>query len=227
MGIAAALVAVALTITTQNVRYTLPPEAAHHDLNQAAQHSSIVFAQEMGLRQAYRFAPPGFGTSQFRGIRQGDCATYWKRSVWHPHNQWIVQLSHAPVRAGTRYALVVILRSEEHEVATVCLHSLARPGSSPARRAAYRHSMARVSTLLTYLSAHHRHVIVGGDWNRGWPQRHQFAHFGSVRPPSATGPHGGTIDYFQSRRMVPTGIRVLHHTRSDHNGVREHFRLLR
>lgn len=226
MNLASAIVAVALTITTQNVRVGMPPSAAHHDINQAAEKSSVVFTQEMGLRRAFRFAPHGWGTSHFSGIRRGDCATYWNKAVWHRVGSWTRQLTYANFRAGHRFALITVLRGRGTTLATVCVHSITSSMASVHRRAVFRRGMHRLARVLYLLRERHSHVVVGGDWNRAWSNRARFPGFTSVKPSRPTGGHG-FIDYFYWNR--PTDyrwLRVISNTRSDHDGLRAHLRLL-
>lgn len=223
MNLAAAVAVAALTITTQNVRVGMPPPAAHHDIDQAAERSSIVFAQEMGLRRAARFAPDGWGTSHFTGIRRGDCATYWDRKVWHRMSSWTRQLTFASFRAGHRFALVTVLRGKGTTLATVCVHSITK-SLSAARRPVFARGMHRLSRVIHLLRYRYSHVVVGGDWNRTWPHRARFKGFRSTEPQRATGAGGGRVDYFYWARGDQTGLRVIGHTRSDHNGVRLHLR---
>ena len=226
MNLAGAVVAIALTITTQNVRVGMPPDHAHHDINQAAQNSSVVITQEMGLRRASRFAPSGWGTAHVAGLRQGDCATYWDRAVWRERSHWVRQISNAPFRAGTRYLLVTTLRHVQAPhvtLAAVCVHSITR---SEHRRPVFIRAMGKVNATLQNLSVNHRYVVVGGDWNRIWSQRARFPGFRSVSPLRATGPKGGRVDYFEwSRHVGLRGERIIGNTFSDHNGVRMHLRL--
>ena len=201
MNLAAAVVAAVLTITTQNVRVGLPPPAVHHDINQAAQHSSIVFTQEMGERRAARFAPKGWGTAHHAGLRQGDCATYWDRSVWKERRSFVTLLTDAPFKAGLRYALTTVLHLRGDPTVTmaaVCVHMITK---SIPRRAWYARGMDRLRALLTRM------------------ERYPY---GSKEPPSATGGRGGRVDYFWWQRLNIDyrSIRVIHHTFSDHNGVR-------
>ena len=221
MNLAAAVVAAVLTITTQNVRVGLPPPAVHHDINQAAQHSSIVFTQEMGERRAARFAPKGWGTAHHAGLRQGDCATYWDRSVWKERRSFVTLLTDAPFKAGLRYALTTVLHLRGDPTVTmaaVCVHFL--PTTIP-RHVWFDRGMDRLRALLHRMEQY-PYVVVGGDWNRVWPKRARIAGYGSKEPPSATGGRGGRVDYFWWQRLNIDyrSIRVIHHTFSDHNGVR-------
>jgi hypothetical protein len=69
--------------------------------------------------------------------------------------------------------------------------------------------------------------VVGGDWNRGWSHRARFTGFASVKPPRPTGGHG-FIDYFywDHPQVNYRWLRVISDTRSDHDGLRAHLRLL-
>ena len=224
MNLLGAVVGIALTITTQNVRVGLPPPEAHHDINQAAAHSSIVFTQEMALRDVQRFAPSGWGSAHFSGLRRGDCATYWNRSVWTRVNAWTVPLTWAGFRAGHRFALVTILRGHGLTLAVVCVHSITH-STRPARRPVFARGMARLNVVLQRLRTKYP-VVVGGDWNRGWTQRARFTGFRSVETHGTTSGGGGHIDYFEWSPRVRFGSqRVIGHTFSDHNGVRLHLRL--
>lgn len=218
-----------VTITTQNVRVGMPFAHVRHDIEQAAEHSSIVLTQEQGERRARDFAPSGWGTAHFGGVRRGDCATYWDRDDWRFDGARTKQLTYAPFRAGHRFALLVNLHARlapHTHVSVICVHLITK---TMLRRLVFRRGMRRLGVMLRFIEAHHPygHVIVGGDWNRGWPRRARFDGFGSWQPPRATGHHGGRIDYFeqQSRRVVPMRIRVIGGTFSDHNGVRMRFAL--
>lgn len=216
-AIAAATLAV-LALTTQNVRQGLPPDQARHDIHQAAARSSVVVTQEMGRRQASHFAPGGWGTAHFRGLRRGDCATYWQRSSWrivgHPQ---LRQLTYAPFRAGHRFALATVLRGHGTRVAVVCVHLITRWLD---RRAVYAAGMRRLGHWLTQLRQRWPHVVVGGDWNRPWDRRASFAGFTSEPPSKATGPLGGRIDYLDWHQASWRSSQVVGHTFSDHQGFR-------
>ena len=222
MNLAGVLVALVLTVTTQNVRVGMSPEHSHHDINQAAAHSSILFTQEMGLRRAARFAPQHWGTSHHAGLRQGDCATYWDRRVWSERRSYITRLTHAPFRAGTRYALTTILHLRGHPgvtIGAVCVHMITK---SLARRAVYANGMDRLRAMMSRIPYR---VVVGGDWNRTFPRRAPLSGFRTLGPHRPTGVHGGRIDYIWGRDARPRHIRVIGHTWSDHNGVRYQFRI--
>jgi hypothetical protein len=225
VNLAGALVALVLTVTTQNVRLTLPPDQAHHDINQAAQGSSVLFTQEMGARDAATFAPDGWGHAHVMGGAVGDCATFWDQAVWRSSGHRLVRLTHASFRAGSRYALVTILHKRGDPTVTlaaVCAHMITK---SLARRRVYSRGMRRLHTLLVHLERF-SYVVVGGDWNRDWHQRVRLSGFQSAMPPATT--HDTRrIDFFYwySKFTSGAGIRVLHHTFSDHNGVRMNLRL--
>ena len=180
-----------------------------------------MFTQEMGLRRAARFAPARWGTVHHAGLRQGDCATYWDRRVAERAASFVTLLTNAPFRAGLRYALTSVLRLRGNPTVTmaaVCVHMITKTLS---RRAVYRPRNDRLHDLLVRMERY-PYVVVGGDWNRVWPKRVRIAGYGSKEPPSATGGRGGRIDYFWWQRLNIDyrSIRVIHHTFSDHNGVR-------
>jgi endonuclease/exonuclease/phosphatase family metal-dependent hydrolase len=227
--VAATVAALTMTLTTQNVRVGMPPDHVHHDINQAAAHSSVLFTQEMGLRHARRFAPRGWGTAHFAGIRRGDCATYWDRREWRLVKAWPVPVTWATFRAGHRWALVTVLRGHGTTVAAVCVHMVTRARSRPM---AYGNGTERLAALVDRLRARHRHVVIGGDWNLPyrygprhrypWPvmPRHGMS---SMRPPRPTGSngHGGRIDYvWTARGMRQVGSHIIGNTYSDHQGNR-------
>lgn len=221
MNVSGAVVALILTITTQNVRQGMPPPEARHDIHQAAVNSSVLFTQEMGQRRAARFAPAGWGTAHHAGLRQGDCATYWDNSVWREQRNFLTLLTNAPFRAGTRYALTTILHLRGDPTVTmaaVCVHMVTR---SLTRRTVYAHGMDRLRALLDRM-AKYPYVVVGGDWNRVWSKRARVAGYSSKEPPAPTGTHGGRIDYFWWQRLNIDyrSIRVIGHTYSDHQGLR-------
>lgn len=213
--------AVPIGVTTQNVRVGLPRAQAHHDIAQAAQNSSVVFTQEMGLRRARNFAPQGWGVAHFAGLRQGDCATYWDRDIWVKQRAYTTLLTNAPFRAGTRYALTTILhmRNTHTTVAFVCVHMITK-SVWPSRRPVYARGINRLRTMISHIQWP---VVVGGDWNRNWPQRVAIPGLHTTRPPVATGPRGGRIDYMWWRGVKYAAKRVIHRTFSDHNGFRVHL----
>ena len=221
MNLAVAVVVTVLTITTQNVRAGMPPERVRHDVHQAAEQSSVVFTQEMFYRRAAAFAPSGWGTAHHAGNRKGDCATYWDRSRWRERRSFVTLLTNAPFHTGLKYALTTVLHLRGHPrvtMAAVCVHMMTR---SIPRRAWYARGMDRLRDLLSRLDRY-PYVVVGGDWNRGWPQRARIAGYDSKKPPEATGGQGGRIDYFWWQRLNIDyrSIRVIGHTFSDHNGTR-------
>lgn len=228
MRASVALALAAFTITTQNVRVTLPPREATHDIRQAARHSSVVMTQEMKHRQAWRFRPAGWGSSHapsmpgVRRIDRGDCATYWDRSRWHKLRAYAVPITYAPFKHGHRWALVTILRSVPRpavRLAVVNVHMVTRTLD---RRAVFARGVSRLRALVAVLRAEIGPVVVGGDWNRRYLLRARFRGLDSQRPPRGTIPNGGRIDYvFTTGRVA--GVRVIGRTYSDHNGVR--FRL--
>jgi endonuclease/exonuclease/phosphatase family metal-dependent hydrolase len=237
-GLAAALAALSLTVTTQNVRVGLPADQVRHDVGLASRHSTIVLTQEMRGRHARFYAPAGWGAAQLgRGMR-GDCATYWKRSAWELRRAWLVPLTRATFLRGHRWALVTVLRGAQATVVTVCLHMAPRALD---RRPSYRHGMAQLAALVDRLRRHWRYVLVGGDWNRAWGADHSQRLVGfpavalprhgmrSWAPPRATGPKGGRPDYFywRSPAIRATSLHVIGHTFSDHQGARIHLRLAR
>ena len=158
-----AAVALVVALATQNVQQGLPPAAARYDIGRAAAGSSVVLTQEMGLRRAAAFAPPGWRVAHKNGLRRGDCATYSDAALWRPGATWTRQLTYARFRAGHRFALVTILhglgRYAGTTLATVCVHLITRPRERPAVE---RAGVARLAALLAALETRHAHVIVGG-----------------------------------------------------------------
>lgn len=217
-----------VTVTTQNVRVGMTPRHSHHDIDQAAEHSSVVLTQEMGLRRARTYAPHGWGTAHFPGVRRGDCATYWDRARWRLIHTWTRQITFADFRAGRRFVLATTLRGvgpyQDKRLAVVCVHSITR-SLLASRQPVFDAGMHRLGQLLAAVHTRYRHVLVGGDWNRGWPLRHRFPTMRSVAPYRSTGAKGGRIDYFQWTRhaLGYTGQRIIGHTWSDHNGTRVHL----
>jgi len=206
-------------ITTQNVRYSLPPVQARHDIRQAAGRGSVLFTQEMGRRQARRFAPAGWGVAHAAGTYRGDCATFYRRDVWRLRRAYVVRVVNVDTRRpsnGHRWALVTVLTGAE-TMAAVCIHMPTHSVS----RAVYRAGIGRVRTLLRRLSTRYRHVAIGGDWNNRYGTRARFRGFVSRRPPAGTGARGGRVDYVYVRRPARVAhISILRRTFSDHNGVR-------
>jgi hypothetical protein len=219
-----------VTVTTQNVRVGMSPAHSRHDILQAAQHSSVLVTQEMGKRVARRYAPPGWGTAHFAGLRRGDCATYWNRDMWRLHHAWTRIITWASFRAGHRFVLATTLRGvgpyQGKRLAVVCVHSITR-SETAARRPVFNRGMDRLGDLLSALRSRYRYVVVGGDWNRIWSKRRQFAGMGSVSPSRSTGPKGGRVDYFEwtTPAMRYAGERIIGNTYSDHNGTRVHLKL--
>ena len=216
----AAPAASAVTVTTQNVKYTLPPAQAHHDINQAAEFSSILFTQEMGLRHARAFAPKGWGTAHAKGVHRGDCATFWDRDRWRLVRWRTFTTSNGSFRNGHRFGLVTVLRDSATEIATICVHMPTGWRTSSQRRIAYADGMANVRAVAHRLVDRYHRVVVGGDWNRIWGRRAPLSGFRTRRPPQGTG--HGTIDYFWWHGARFVRQRVIGHTYSDHQGVRLH-----
>jgi len=118
-------------ITTQNVRYTLPPVQARHDIRQAANRGSVLFTQEMGRRQARRFAPAGWGVAHAAGTYRGDCATFYRRDVWRLRRAYVVRVVDVATRRpsnGHRWALVTVQRARRQWRPSV---STCQPIASP------------------------------------------------------------------------------------------------
>lgn len=212
-AVAAGLAAVSLTITTQNVRHTLPADQAHHDIAQAAQRSAVLVTQEMGGRRAARFAPAGWGTAHAGLGRRGDCATYWRRDTWHLLRSRTVAL---PLH---RWALVTVLGHQGARLAVVCVHM-------PTRRertwADYRHAIARLRTLAGHLRTG-QPVVLAGDWNQAWGQR-LLRDWRSARPPQVTLGHRRTDFAYWCAPLRRHSITTLGHTYSDHQAVRVQLR---
>ena len=207
-------------ITTQNVRVTLPPAQARHDVRQAAARGSVLFAQEMGRRGAGRFRPAGWGSAQAAGPFRGNCATFYNRHVWRLRSWRAVRLldenlpAHPP--QGHIWALVTVLTGAE-TLAGVCVHM-------PTKRAGdgvYAPALRRLRALLARLSSRYPRVVVGGDWNRDYSRRPALAGFRAARPPAPTHSPGVRIDYIYAHRPAHIArVRVIGRTYSDHNGVR-------
>lgn len=219
------------TIGTQNVRNTLPPLRARHDLRQTADGASILLAQEMQRRRASWYAPAGWGATHYRGrgirLNRGDCATYWDRSRWTLVRSYPYQLTYAdyPGGHGRRWALVTILRGHGETIAAVCVHMLTRALDRPL---VYRHGVARLHALTARLAQSFR-VVVGGDWNLGhpWDERtrlvgfpaaafHAWSSRATVRRTTAR----ARLDYFYWSGFTFRHIARISPTYSDHDGVR-------
>jgi len=215
----------ALTLTTQNVRVTLPPHEAAHDIRQAAQHSSVVLTQEMGRRDAARFAPAGWGTAHRSGVRRGDCAAYWDRSRWHRVRAYAVPLTWATFRAGHRWALVTVLRGQGITWAAVCVHMVTNGVRHPI---AARNGTRRLMAALAALRGRGLPVVVAGDWNMTWAEtRTRWGYPPRVLSPRFRAVPRSRIDWAAWSRP---GVRLdrwrtVRHTYSDHNGVRVRLRL--
>lgn len=207
------LAALALVVATQNVRVTLPPPEAQHDIRQAAAgRTSIVLTQEMGRRAAWKYRPAGWGSAHFPyGVRRADCATYFDRARWRKVSAWPRQISYAPFVAGHRWALITVLRDRSSgvRVATVCVHLITR---TLARSAVFERSTDRLRAIVGRLRARYGAVVVGGDWNRPWRQRAPF--LGCRTLPARA------VDYIWGCGVQPMGSRAIRHTYSDHDGVR-------
>ena len=221
--LAATIAAVALTITTQNVRVGLPPPAVHHDIDQAAVHSSVVLTQEMGKRRAAQVRPsrlghlappPGSGRATARPTGTGTCGTDRATSV-RP-------ITWASFRAGHRFAQVTTLRGRGTTLAVVWVHSITR---SLERTGTFNRGMVRLGRVLHRLEQRNEHVVVGGDWNRVYPSGTGSPGSPRSHPARPTGPRGGRVDYLYWHHARHTGDRVITGTRSDHNGFRVHLRL--
>jgi hypothetical protein len=220
VGLSLAAPASAVTVTTQNVRRGLPLAEARHDIRQAAEFSSVVFTQEMHNRRASRFAPARWGASHYGPGSRGDCATFWDRDVWRLVSSWPVRISHEPFRAGTRWALVTVLRRvgrPDIRLAAVNVHLFTHTVFRPR---AWRRAMARIRDVGERLVARYPAVVMGGDWNRTWGRRATFPGFVSAEPPRRTGPKGGRVDYVFWHGLRFRGIRVIGGTFSDHEGTR-------
>lgn len=222
-----------IAVATQNVRYTLGPVHARHDVRDAAARSSIVFAQEFGLRRASRFAPTGWGTVHYPGLRRGDCATFYDRATWRRVRSWPIQLTRAPFRAGTRWAVVTILRDHAgRTLATINVHLITRARH---RRAVYRHGIARLDRVASQL-AQRSPVVIGGDWNlphawdlrtrlRGFPARTFLPEWRTAATPRLT-TRRARLDYFYATRdLRVVRISRIGNTYSDHDGARVVLRL--
>lgn len=218
----------AFTITTQNVKVGMTPAHSRHDIDQAAEHSSIVITQEMDYRAGRDYHPSGWGWAHHgpRGSDRGDCETFWDRAVWRVEKSWVTPISFESFRHGHRWALTTILKNRvsKDELAMVCVHLFTK---TMIRRAAYVRAHNHIAPLLQSLKQHYPYVVIGGDWNRNWKDRMRFTGFASRMPPHPTGGNGkgGRIDYFQwwKRTLGTTSGRVIGNTYSDHQGFRVHF----
>jgi hypothetical protein len=220
----------AVTISTQNVRRTLPPLEARHDLRQAARGSTIVVAQELFARRAPWLAPPGWGTAHRRGPR-GDCATFWDRSVWRARRSYPVQLTDAdfPGGHGHRWALVTILHRPDRTIAVVCVHMITH---ARARPIVYRAGIRRLRQLAVNL-AQRFPVIIGGDWNvpHPWDVRTKLRGFPVAAFPGWQSratvrrtTRESRPDWFLWTGFRSTSIARISRTYSDHDGVRIRLR---
>jgi len=193
-----------------------------HDIRQAAQRSGVVLTQEMRGRDAATFAPRGWGYAQRpTGDFRGDCATFWDRARWRWVRGFAFQYEFATFPRGHRWALVTILASVNRpavRLAVVNVHSVTR---SLERAPVFARGMARLGRLTAHLRGVWGRVVLGGDFNRVWPLRARFPGFATVRPPRATGPKGGTVDFlYWSAPLRFRAVRVIAATHSDHNGAR-------
>ena len=68
------------------------------------------------------------------------------------------------------------LRGRGTTLAVVCVHSITR---SLERTGTFNRGMVRLGRVLHRLEQRNEHVVVGGDWNRVYPERHRFAGFAS------------------------------------------------
>lgn len=202
------------TITTQNVRVTLPPGQARADIRQAAEHSSLLLLQEMHRRWAHRYEPPRWGHAQApQGgpLHRRDCAVMWSHQVWAERGQKVPRLSSGGTFEGAdRWAVLVQLqhRASRARAIVVCVHLSPRPA---------RNQLQRQTLLPLLASLRADLVVVGGDWNRRRPQlAAQLHRRGYV---SGGGNRVDSVWWRRPARQVAPW-RVIRPTFSDHDGVR-------
>lgn len=231
-----------LVLATQNVRYTLGPRQALHDIRQAARGSDVLALQEMGARRARRYEPPGWATWQALDHRAGQTAVMWRVSRLRLVGAFPMLLHRSNLfPSANRYSAVVVLavRGTRRCLAVVSVHMVPHIDVR-GRLTTLRRGRLAALALRTYASAGRVlvrgcAVALGGDWNlgayasrRARDPRGMFATMtgagfrGQWYGRQRLGPTLGrrAVDGFWTRRLVPVSQRVIRGTYSDHNGVR-------
>lgn len=229
-----------LVVTTQNVRHTLGPVRAGHDLRQAQRGSDVTIAQEMGSRRAARFRLAGYGVVQPGDRIARELAVYYRRA----RLQLVAAvpfLLHRSTLFGsaTRNGLAVMFRYTARPGCLLVLNVHLIPHIEVGGRPRDLPRLQLVDLALDRIVALARMLrrgcalVVGGDWNvDGYADRRirapvfpaaRFAALGygsdwrfRVRPTLGR----RNVDGFFYRNAHPIARRILAGTFSDHNGSR-------
>ena len=240
---------VRVTVTTANVKASLPRWQARADIRRAtAGATSVVLAQEMWPRNVRRLAPAGWGSwhpdRPVPGCR--DNAVLWDRAVWRLGNHRGHRLHWAALVGNCAAVAILVHRRTGLRLPVVGVHLLphvdanGHPRPLP-RLVPFHRSVDRTLALALALWERRGLVLVGGDWNVDWsddhrvsarpfPSRHFRPHFDSNwgRLPWTRPTHGhrriDTLWWSESRGLWPLDSDTLRGTWSDHNFVRVSLR---
>jgi endonuclease/exonuclease/phosphatase (EEP) superfamily protein YafD len=233
-----------LVVTSQNVRVTLGPAQARHDVTAAATGADLVLLQEFNHRRATRFTPAGFGTWQGPRGPRAETPLMWRTSSLSLLAARTVLLHRSQLfPSATRYATVArfSIRRSGHCLLIVNLHMVPHIDKGgylthAPRAALVRRAVAVIAELAR--GAPRCTALVGGDWNvdywhdararqpampyasmRAVGYRAQWSALRNGRP---TFGHR-FIDTLWSRHAGLAWQQVRGHTYSDHQQVRLGF----
>jgi hypothetical protein len=160
-----------LVVTSQNVRVTLGPAQARHDVTAAATGADLVLLQEFNHRRATRFTPAGFGTWQGPRGPRAETPLMWRTSSLSLLAARTVLLHRSQLfPSATRYATVArfSIRRSGHCLLIVNLHMVPHIDKGgylthAPRAALVRRAVAVIAELAR--GAPRCTALVGGDWN--------------------------------------------------------------
>jgi endonuclease/exonuclease/phosphatase family metal-dependent hydrolase len=160
-----------LVVTSQNVRVTLGPTQARHDVTAAAAGADLVMLQEFNHRRAVRFTPVGFSTWQGPWGPRAETPLMWRTSSLSLLAARTVLLHRSQLfPSATRYATVArfSIRRSGHCLLVVNVHLVPHIEKSgylthAPRAALVRRAMAVIAGLAR--GAPRCTALVGGDWN--------------------------------------------------------------
>jgi endonuclease/exonuclease/phosphatase family metal-dependent hydrolase len=160
-----------IVLVTQNVRVTLGPVHARHDVRQAARGADVLALQEMNRRRVTRYLPASWHAWQARGPA-GETAVAWRPARFRLIGGVPLLLHRSTLfRSATRYAAAVMLveRGSNRCLTVVSVH-MAPHIDAAGRLTSLRRGKLAAIALRTFAAAGRMlgrgcAVAIGGDWN--------------------------------------------------------------